>query len=753
MANQCSTNLKSLTTKMVAAGMKTLPVLSVFAAAFFLFVGTTRAQNHSEPCTTSHSYCLFISDVDNSTVQLWTDDGTANNPTFLQGGGAGEGVSCLSGSANVIYGATFNGGPRYEISVFNLTNGGTAIGNYQLPSGNIGSLATNSAGTVLYAGNGMPNNIYGLATVIPPRAPWLEPLYQVADNLSHDADVGPNGNVFSTSYGYPNTGIHEYAPTLPNSYTQFLPGIPNNPCALFNGTQHCWDNLAGMAWDAKGNLWVARNNRSDSGNDGIFTFDANGNPLYFTPDPNGGPIGVTIAPPTDPSHPNAVLIANLDAGDIPLIDPSSCMGSVNAPGTCVLSSFISHAAFNSRPKYVTYYTACPNPDNNGHVEICKAGNTRYPPPNQLYDFTVTAPFFRSGPIQVPLGDCSGPIQVPSATLPNADTITETPVLGVLVSDVTAIAYNSLGMEINQLGSWTLPDLNATVGVQAGDVSLETVAIFTNYMVQNDGQLKICKIAGQPGALNQYFTFTVTDPLGQQQYMIPAGLPDQGGYCVLADQFPVNTQVTIAETPNSSFPLSNIAVTCDGCTYTVNLAQYDVTTTIGAGITEVDFTNVATPCNGNNLLTNGSFEMRDFTGWTEGGNFMDTFVVSGAFYRYGGAAPGGGAYYAVLGPVGSDGTLSQTFTTNPGQLYTVCFWLSAVGDNPSDFNAFWDGSQFLSLTDPSTGATSVVGIWKQFVYGPFTGTGSDTLTFSFRDDPEYIALDNVQVSDPHASPRP
>ena len=139
----------------------------------------------------------------------------------------------------------------------------------------------------------------------------------------------------------------------------------------------------------------------------------------------------------------------------------------------------------------------------------------------------------------------------------------------------------------------------------------------------------------------------------------------------------------------------------------------------------------------NLLTNGSFETSDFTGWTTGGNFEDTEVVSGAFYDYTGAQDGN--YYAVLGPVGSDGTLSQTLTDHAGAQYTVSFWFASVGDNPSDFSASWDGTPLLSLTNPATGST-----WTQYTY-QVTGTGSDTLTFAFRDDPAYMALDNVAVT--------
>jgi hypothetical protein len=139
----------------------------------------------------------------------------------------------------------------------------------------------------------------------------------------------------------------------------------------------------------------------------------------------------------------------------------------------------------------------------------------------------------------------------------------------------------------------------------------------------------------------------------------------------------------------------------------------------------------------NLLTNGSFETGDFTGWSTGGNFEDTEVVSGPFGVYSGAEDGN--FYAVLGPVGSDGTIGQAFSDHAGTQYTFSFWLNAVGDNPSDFSAFWDGTSVLSLTNPTTN-----GVWTQFSFTE-TGTGSDSISFAFRDDPAYIALDNVSVS--------
>ncbi len=141
----------------------------------------------------------------------------------------------------------------------------------------------------------------------------------------------------------------------------------------------------------------------------------------------------------------------------------------------------------------------------------------------------------------------------------------------------------------------------------------------------------------------------------------------------------------------------------------------------------------------NLLTNGSFETSDLTGWTLGGD-GGAIVVTGAFSYYPGAQDG--SWYVGLGPVGGDGTLSQSFSDTAGTHYTFSFWFGSAGDNPSDFSAYFDGNQLLSLTNPNTGTSWGSGTFFSF---DVVGTGSDTVQFNFRDDPAWLALDNISVS--------
>ena len=588
MATQSWTNRVANLARLTARNLKAAPSrLSVAAVALLIVVAPISAQN-SEPCTKKTSYCLFITDYGNSQVQLWTDDGkTGHVAKFLtgypQGGtaGAGEGVSCLSGSANVMYTAS---AASASIGVYDLTNGAYMAFAGAFGGGNIASLSTNSAGTVLYEAEYAAATILGLGPMIPPVSPWFTFLYTTApfSANSHDAFLDPNGNVFATQVTG-NNGIQVFDPAL-NFSKYFL----NAGCTYFldsggNKVKACWDYLSGMAWDANGNLWVSSAN-AGNGTGGIFEFDPTGKPMNFTPDA-GTPIGLAVAPATDPSNPNFIIAANVNGGDVSSIDPKSCKGSVATPAMCTLATFISAGAFQGRPKYPVYYSGCPNPDLNGHVEICKLSDPAHPVTG-TFDFTATAPFFSSGDLKVPVGYCSGPVEVPAANPHGVVTVNETPVLGDLVSNVSAYSYDQYGFKIDELKSWTLPELHANVYVVPGDVNLETVATFTNYAAA-PGQLKICKIAGKDVPIGTPFDFYVTPPgIWGFKVTIPAGPADQGGYCQLVLTGQVNTPILVSESSGSY----QVSIVVDPADRGSNYAPNSVIVTLGDGITEASFTN-------------------------------------------------------------------------------------------------------------------------------------------------------------------
>src|SRR6266478_615331 len=111
--------------------------------------------------------------------------------------------------------------------------------------------------------------------------------------------------------------------------------------------------------------------------------------------------------------------------------------------------------------------------------------------------------------------------------------------------------------------------------------------------------------------------------------------------------------------------------------------------------------ISLPAHAVELVTNGSFETGDFTGWTLTGNTGFTGVeCPGAPF----AGPGDGNCDAFLGPVGSNGTLSQTLTTIPGQFYNIRFDFQPDGGQPSFFSAVWDAQPPLfSRTNPPASA--------------------------------------------------
>src|SRR5215213_9721567 len=102
-----------------------------------------------------------------------------------------------------------------------------------------------------------------------------------------------------------------------------------------------------------------------------------------------------------------------------------------------------------------------------------------------------------------------------------------------------------------------------------------------------GQLKVCKVAGTGVVEGTLFTFSVNG----SNYNVPAGPADRNGYCVLAGQYLMNTQITIEEVIPSDYYVSRIEVKPDR-TVSKDSSQGTVTVNIVSAVTEVIFTNKA-----------------------------------------------------------------------------------------------------------------------------------------------------------------
>jgi hypothetical protein len=140
-----------------------------------------------------------------------------------------------------------------------------------------------------------------------------------------------------------------------------------------------------------------------------------------------------------------------------------------------------------------------------------------------------------------------------------------------------------------------------------------------------------------------------------------------------------------------------------------------------------------------LVKNGGFEAGSFTNWSLTGDTNLSFVSASQI------TPHSGNYCAVFGQYGSLAYLSQTVPTSPGQAYLLGFWLpNPTGATPTQFLVNWIASpantnNLLNLTNLSAFNWTNI----QFVVVA-TGTNS-ILQFGFRDDPQYLGLDDVSLT--------
>jgi len=130
--------------------------------------------------------------------------------------------------------------------------------------------------------------------------------------------------------------------------------------------------------------------------------------------------------------------------------------------------------------------------------------------------------------------------------------------------------------------------------------------------------------------------------------------------------------------------------------------------------------------------NAGFETGDLTGW--GGDQEGASVISDPRYVH------SGTYGVQLGTVGTLGHLTQTLPTIPGSNYLISLWLNNTnGGITNEFRVFWNQS----LLYYATNLTNLA--WTNIQLTVTASTPNDTLQFAFRQDPQYLGLDDVSLS--------
>ena len=138
----------------------------------------------------------------------------------------------------------------------------------------------------------------------------------------------------------------------------------------------------------------------------------------------------------------------------------------------------------------------------------------------------------------------------------------------------------------------------------------------------------------------------------------------------------------------------------------------------------------------NLVTNGSFETGDFTGWTVNDPSGFTVVGTSATFARDGSS------YANLGANPNTGSLSQTFNTTAGESYTFSFSLANDVTPPEGgnfFEALFNGVSVLTVTNAAAFG------YVDYQFSDLVATGSSsTIEFRYQHGDDFFRLDAVSV---------
>ncbi|HTB85717.1 MAG TPA: protease pro-enzyme activation domain-containing protein [Candidatus Sulfotelmatobacter sp.] len=202
--------------------------------------------------------------------------------------------------------------------------------------------------------------------------------------------------------------------------------------------------------------------------------------------------------------------------------------------------------------------------------------------------------------------------------------------------------------------------------------------------------------------------------------------------------------------DSSF---SVTVSTNSNTMALPLGTYSATLLLSNQTSHLTRSLASGAVVGASLVLNGGFETGDFTFWTLNGDGGTVDLVTNSYtYNIGSSrhpnditiTPHGGNFDALLGETGKLGYISQPLPTIAGQLYLVSLWMdSPDGETPNEFSVAWNGNTLFDQSNmPKLGWTNL-----QFIV---TATGSSTtLQIGGRDDPTFLALDDVSASPVYA----
>jgi hypothetical protein len=181
--------------------------------------------------------------------------------------------------------------------------------------------------------------------------------------------------------------------------------------------------------------------------------------------------------------------------------------------------------------------------------------------------------------------------------------------------------------------------------------------------------------------------------------------------------------------------------------------FAVLTAVSCGFWGASQAKAASICDAaaGNLVANCGFETGDFTSWTLSGN---TLNPGGEYYGVDTIDANSGTYGAYMSQdFLDDGTapvdLSQTLTTNPGDTYSISFYLeqdtTPYGGYTHMFSAAFGGTNLVTLT-PTPASPGTVGSFTDYTFSETAAGASTALNFSFENDDTYWSFDDVSVTD-------